>query len=154
MTVLPSRVVLALAVAITSLSALAHDDAWLDRQRAPHGGQLRMAGSLHYELVTRKDAVASRDSAVVVYVTDHAGTPVPTEGATGTAAIVAGGTRASAALVPDGGNRMKGVARYAHAPDMKVVVSITLSGGKPEEANFTPGARTADAHTGASHDAH
>lgn len=113
-----------------------------------------MAGPLHYELVTRKDADASRDSAVVVYVTDHAGTPVSTAGAAGTATIVAGGTPASAALAPDGGNRMKGVTRYAHAPDMKVVVSITLAGRKPEEATFTPGARTADAHEGASHDAH
>jgi hypothetical protein len=36
-------------------AALAHDDAYLDTQKAPNGGQLRMAGPYHYELVLAKD---------------------------------------------------------------------------------------------------
>lgn len=147
------RVALAIGVMTMSLSVLAHDDAYLDTLQAPNGGQLRMAGPLHYELVTQKDAVASRESALVVYVTDHAGTPVPTDGATGTATIVAGKTRSTAALAPDGDNRMKGVAQYAHRPDTKVVVSITLGARAPEQAQFTPGVKIRDPHAG-THDKH
>lgn len=126
-------------VTFATPAAFAHDDAYLDTQRAPNGGQLRMAGPLHYELVTQKDAVATGESGVVVYVTDHAGAPLPTQGATGTATILAGKTRSTAALTPDGANRMKGAARYEHTPEMKVVVSITLPGAAPEQARFTPG---------------
>lgn len=142
---------LTVAVAFSAPSAFAHDDAYLDTQKAPNGGQLRMAGPLHYELVTQKNAVASADSPVVVYVTDHAGTPVLTKGATGTATILAGKTRSTAPLAPDGDNRMKGLARYVHAPGMKVVVSITLPGTAPEQARFTPGLVAQDGHMDGAH---
>ncbi len=125
-------------VTLVTHPAFAHDDAYLDAQKAPNGGQLRMAGPLHYELVTASDAVASRESPVIVYVTDHAGAPVETAGAIGAATIVAGPSRSTAALAPDGGNRMRGIARYVRSPDLKVVVSITFSGGTTEQARFTP----------------
>jgi hypothetical protein len=57
-------------------AVLAHDDAYLDTQKAPNGGQLRMAGPNHYELVLVKDAKEAQENPVVVYVTDHAGTPL------------------------------------------------------------------------------
>lgn len=133
------RAAVAVALTIATLPAFAHDDAYLDTQKAPNGGQLRMAGPQHYELVTQRNTAASEDSRIVIYVTDHAGTPLATTGATGTATILAGKTRGTAALAPDGDNRMKGVARYVPTPDMKVVVSITLPGAAPEQARFTPG---------------
>ncbi|PKO72080.1 MAG: hypothetical protein CVU20_03810 [Betaproteobacteria bacterium HGW-Betaproteobacteria-14] len=117
---------------------LAHDDAYLDTQKAPNGGQLRMAGPYHYELVVVKDAKEAKENAIVVYVTDHAGQKVLTEGASGTATILAGKLKATSTLKPDGDNRMKGLAKYASTPDMKVVVSITLSGKPAEQARFTP----------------
>ena len=86
-----------------------------------------------------------------VYVTDHAGTPVSTKGATGTATILAGKTRSTASLAPDGDNRMKGLARYVHAPGMKVVVSITLPDAAPEQARFTPGLVAQDGHMDGAH---
>jgi len=141
---LPAAV--AAALALVTLPALAHDDAYLDKQKAPNGGQLRMAGPLHYELVTEKGALASKASAIVVYVTDHAGATIATKGATGGATILAGKTRSTAALVPDGESRMRGTARYALAQDTKIVVSITLPGAGPEQARFTPGVVTSGAH--------
>jgi hypothetical protein len=78
---------------------LAHTDDVLDTQKAPNGGQLRMAGVYHYELVVAKDSKDAKDNAVVVYVTDHAGTKVPTGGANGTATILAGKTKATATLL-------------------------------------------------------
>jgi hypothetical protein len=83
---------------------------------------------------------------VVVYVTDHAGAKIPTVGAGGTATILAGKQKASVKLVPDGDNRLKGMATYSSTPDMKVVVSITLPGKSAEQARFTPLATGAASH--------
>ena len=132
-------------------AALAHDDAYLDTQKAPNGGQLRMAGPYHYELVLVKDAKEAQENPVVVYVTDHAGQKIPTVGAAGTATILAGKLKAAATLKPDGDNRMKGVAKYASTPDTKAVVSITLAGKQPEQARFTPLAVAKDTHTDHTH---
>lgn len=126
-------------------AALAHDDAWLDTQKAPNGGQLRMAGPYHFELVLAKDSKEAKENPVVVYVTDHAGQKIPTAGAAGTATILAGKLKVAATLEPDGDNRMKGVARYASTPNTKVVVSITLAGKQPEQARFAPLAVAKDA---------
>lgn len=133
-------------VAIGAAPAFAHDDAYLDTQKAPNGGQLRMAGPYHHELVMVKDAKDATENPVVVYVTDHAGQKIPTAGASGTATILAGKLKATSALKPDGDNRVKGFAKYASTPGMKVVVSITLSGKQPEQARFTPLVVVQDGH--------
>ncbi|MBK6631205.1 MAG: hypothetical protein IPG33_09170 [Betaproteobacteria bacterium] len=132
-------------------AALAHDDAYLDTQKAPNGGQLRMAGPYHYELVVVKGVNDVKENPVVVYVTDHAGQKVPTAGASGTATILAGKLKATATLQPDGDNRMKGVAKYVSSPDMKVVVSVTLAGKQTEQARFTPIVVAKDTHTDHKH---
>lgn len=123
---------------IFSQGVLAHSDDFLDTQTAPHGGQLRMAGLYHFELMVAKDGKGEKESPVTVYVTDHAGTSIATAGASGTVTILAGKLKATAALKPDGDNRLKGLAKYASTPDMKVVVSITLPGKQAEQARFTP----------------
>ncbi|MCK6435102.1 MAG: hypothetical protein HUU30_17870 [Burkholderiaceae bacterium] len=128
----------AMAMAVGSGAALAHDDATLDKQKSPHGGQVRMAGAYHFELVLAKDAQGAQDSPVVVYVTDHAGAQVPTAGATGSATLLSGKTKVAVKLTPDGDNRLKGMARYVAAPGIKAVVSVTLAGKAPEQARFTP----------------
>jgi hypothetical protein len=46
---------------------------------------------------------------------------------------------------------MKGLARYVHAPGMKVVVSITLPDAAPEQARFTPGLVAQDGHMDGAH---
>ena len=129
-----------------SQGALAHGDEYLDTQAAPHGGQLRMAGIYHYELVVAKDSKGVNENPVVVYLTDHAGAKIATAGAAGTATILAGKLKATATLKPDGDNRMKGFAKYASTPDMKVVVSITPPGRQAEQARFTPLAVTQAEH--------
>jgi hypothetical protein len=142
----PKTIAVLLGLTFAAGAAQAHDDAYLDTQQAPNGGQLRMAGPYHYELVVAKDGRDIKANPVVVYVTDHAGQKVPTAGATGTATILAGKQKATAALKPDGDHRMKGFAQYAPAPGMKVVVSISLAGKPPEQARFTPLAAAKDAH--------
>lgn len=129
--------------------ALAHTDDVLDAQKSPNGGQMRMAGAYHYELVVAKSSKEVKENPVVVYLTDHAGNKVQSAGATGTATLLAGKLKASATLTPDGDNRLKGFAKYASEPDMKVVVSVTLPGKAAEQARFTPLLKkTDDAHSG------
>lgn len=124
--------------ALASASAMAHTDDYLDTQQAPNGGQLRMAGVYHYELVVAKDSKEAKDNPVVVYVTDHAGAKVPTAGAKGTATILSGKAKATVNLIPDGDNRLKGAGAYASTPDMKAIVSVTLPNKPTEQARFTP----------------
>jgi len=134
---------LAVSAALLALSASpasAHEDAWLATQKAPNGGQLRMAGPYHYELVAGDSASTTTARTLLVYVTDHAGAPMPTQGARGVAHVLAGKERASVPLAPDGENRMKGAGAYPWASDAKVVVSITMPGAKPEQARFAAGA--------------
>lgn len=118
--------------------ALAHDDATLDRVAAPNGGQVRMAGPYHYELVLAKEGGQAKELPVLVYVTDHAGQAVSTAGASGTATLLSSQGKVTATLAPDGDNRMKGAAAYAATPGMKTVVGIALPGKGPEQARFTP----------------
>ena len=124
--------------ALTAGAALAHGDEVLDMQKTPNGGQQRMAGIYHFELMVSKDSKEAKDNPVIVYVTDHANAKISTVGAGGTATILAGKQKTSVTLVPDGDNRLKGIGKYASAPDMKVVVSVTLAGKPAEQARFTP----------------
>lgn len=141
--------------ALSGGTVLAHTDEYLDTQQAPNGGQLRMAGVYHFELVVAKDSKEAKDNPVVVYVTDHAGTKVPTAGAKGTVTILSGKAKATVNLAPDGDNRLKGSGTYASTPDMRAVVSVTLAGKAAEQARFTPLAKpqqtAKDGHTGHSH---
>lgn len=120
----------------------AHGD---EPQKGPNGGQLREAGNYRFELVVAKDGNEARESPLVVYVTDRMGAKVSTASANATTTILAGKTKVSATLIPDGDNRMKGVAKYASLPDMKVVLSLTLAGKAAEQARFTPLAASKDA---------
>lgn len=139
----PMRSVRFLAAAAAALLALcappafAHDDAYLATQKAPNGGQLRMAGPYHYELVAGRSGAAPTDGAVLVYVTDHAGVPMETRGAQGVARVEAGNEPGTVKLLPDGGNRMRGAApRPGWTSDAQVLVSITMPGAKPQQARF------------------
>lgn len=116
---------------IFSQGAAAHTDEYLDTVAAPHGGQLRMAGIYHYELV-----VQPRE--ITVYVTDHAGTKFDTRGAIGTATVLSGGTESTVTLEPAGENAMKSAGKFVLHPDMEIVVSIALPGQAAQQARFKP----------------
>ena len=129
----------------------AHDDAYLDTQKALNGGQLRMAGPYHYELVVAKGSKEAKENPVVVYVTDHADNKISTAGAKGSATILAGKRKATVTLQPNGDNRLRGLAKYASTPDMKVVVSVTFPGRQAEQARFTPLSAAKDAQADHKH---
>ena len=117
-------------------AASAHADEYLDTVKAPNGGQLRMAGMYHYELVIKPTGKGNTND-VLVYVTDHGDQQVETKGASGTATILAG-SKASVVLKPEGKNLMKGSGNFGLTPNLKAVVSIVMPGQPAEQARFTP----------------
>jgi len=129
---------LAAGALILAGAAFAHTDEYLDTVQAPNGGQLRMAGPYHYELVVRADGAEGIDHSLLVYVTDHGGGKVATAGATGSVVILSRDKKTKAVLQPDGENRLRSVVHFAPAPDMTVVVAIRLAGRTPEQARFMP----------------
>lgn len=118
--------------------AHAHGDDYLDTVKAPHGGQLRMAGPYHLELVLKNEATAGQDAPVAVYVTDHAGKDIPTQGAKATITILSGKQKSTAELKPEAPNRLSGQAKYTANGALKAVVSVQFPGQDPQQARFTP----------------
>lgn len=123
---------------------MAHTDDYLDKMEAPHGGQVRMAGALHLELVLKPGEV-------VVYVTDHGQQAISTEGARGTATVHTGDASTRVKLAPTGENALKGSGDFGLGSGMKVTVAVTLPGQETATASFDPLKEPA---TGTRHDQH
>lgn len=111
--------------------AYAHSDEYLDTLKAPHGGQLRMAGQYHLELVARGEAL-------ILYVTDHAATPQETEGATATALVITGKKQTTVKLEPAGENVLQGTGAFQLTTASQVKVTVMFPDDEPQTAQFTP----------------
>ena len=133
-----THLTIAATLAILSTTAMAHNDATLDKMHAPHSGQLRMVGIHHFELVIAKDNKEAKSSPVDIYITDHAGTKVPTVGATGIATILTSKNKSIVKLAAAGDNKLTGTGNYAYNPQTKVVVVITFADKTTGQAKFTP----------------
>lgn len=132
---------LVVAAGLLSNAAFAHTDEYLDTVVGPNGGQLRMAGAYHFELVLVKDAKAGAVSPVKLYLLDHANNPQPAKDAKATVLIVSGKQKAKAELLPQGDNLLAGSATYTASEDLKAVVNISIKteqGEVTEQAMFTP----------------
>lgn len=123
-------------------AVMAHTDDYLHKMEAPNGGQLRMAGALHLELVLKPGEVA-------VYVPDHGQQATSTQGATGTATVHTGDFSTRVKLAPTGENALKGSGDFGLGAGMKVTVSVTLPGQETATASFDPLKKSA---TGTRHD--
>lgn len=133
-----------LTVALSS-GVSAHTDEYLDTVSAPHGGQLRMAGGSHYELVVKADTLQ-------VFVTDHAGIPIPVKDATGSAIVMAGTQKQSVTFQPKGDNLLEGAGKFDPSQPLKAVVNIQLSGQDAQQARFdTSTAKHGEGHQGHMH---
>jgi hypothetical protein len=117
----------------TSMFAGAHDEAYFDSKESAHGGQKRMAGPYHLELVTK-------EKGIVLYVMDHADRALSTAGGGGKATIQIGkGTdKTSVKLEPAGENMLKGNGSFAVTPEIVVTVFVDLPGREVTTARFTP----------------
>lgn len=130
----PSRrrgVLFALSVALLPGVACAHTNDALKTVIGPHGGQMRATALLHLELVVRADELR-------VFVADHDDRRLSTRGASGQAVLLLGAERTEAKLEPFGENGLRASGRFPVDARLRVVVSVTLAGGKPQQERFEP----------------
>jgi len=125
--------VLISATLAVSLPAGAHTEEYFDSKESAHGGQTRMAGPYHLELV-------ARDKEIVLYVMDHADRDLSTEGGGGKATVQIGKAKdkTSLKLEPAGDNMLKGVGDFAVTPETVVTVFVELPGQEVTAARFVP----------------
>jgi hypothetical protein len=121
------------ALASMSLFASAHTEEFFDSRQSPHGGQMRMTGPYHLELVAKKNEV-------VVYVMDHADRELSINGGSGKATIQSGKTKikTTVKLEQAGDNILKGSGDFSITPETVITVFVTLPKQEPYAASFTP----------------
>lgn len=121
------------ALASMSLLASAHTEEFFDSRPSPHGGQMRMTGPYHLELV-------SKDNEIVVYVMDHADSELSVNGGSGKAIIQSSKTKTktSVKLEQAGDNILKGSGDFSITPETVITVFVTLPEQEAYAASFTP----------------
>lgn len=127
---------IATVFALNASNAQAHSDDYFDANPSPHGGQVRMSGAYHFELLMD-------EKEIVVYVTDHGNQPIASTGATGTLEIKTGSKKTVIELAPGEGNILKANAPWpgTPSPDLNAQLSVTFPNKKPAKAKFTPFAK-------------
>ena len=115
----------------SSFPAQAHTDEFFESVEAPHGGQLRMTGPFHMELV-------AKDGDLTVYVTDHADNAISVDGGLAKANIENGSTRTQVNLHPVGNNILKGSGAFSLSPSTVVVIFMKLPNQEGYAARFMP----------------
>lgn len=93
-----------------------------------HGGVVREARNITYELVARPDAL-------VLHVRDH-DKPVSTQGAQAEVTLYAGNGTHTAALEPAGDNRMTAQGSFRVGVGVRAIVTITLPGQAAAKVSF------------------
>jgi hypothetical protein len=116
-----------------SMFAGAHTEEFFDSRESAHGGQTRMAGPYHLELV-------AKDKEIVLYVMDHADRDLSTDGGGGKATVQIGkaGNKASVKLEPAGSNMLKATGDFKVTPETVVTVFVELPGQEVTAARFIP----------------
>ncbi len=115
----------------TTVPTWAHTDEYFESVEAPHGGQLRMTGPFHMELVTK-------NGTLTVYVTDHADNPISVDGGLAKANIENGSTKTQVNLYPVASNVLGGSGIFALTPSTVVIVFMKLPNQDGYAARFMP----------------
>ena len=117
--------------------AWAHSDEYFATHPTPHGGQIRMAGPYHLELVTGQDEMT-------IYVTDHGGNAVDTTGGSAKVIITSGKKKRYVVILSAGGdNVLHGSGEFKLGKSNTASVLIALPGQDPQRAQFTLSAAAA-----------
>jgi hypothetical protein len=109
----------------------AHTDEYFESVEASHGGQLRMTGPFHMELV-------AKNGTLTVYVTDHADNPISVDGGLAKANIENGSTKTQVNLHPVGSNILGGSGNFSLTPSTVVIVFMKLPNQEGYAARFMP----------------
>lgn len=143
-------IALTVGLALVSASPVwAHSPEFFDSRPSAHGGQTRMAGPYHIELVTTEGEIA-------IHVTDHIERPISTEGGEAKAVVKNGKTRTEIALTPAEKNVMAGNGNFVLDKNTEVIVFVKLPENEAWAATFTPLKPKAEAakHDMKGHDHH
>lgn len=111
--------------------ASAHTNEYLDTIDGDHGGQLRMSGAYHFELIANPGTLK-------IYVTDHGSQPIDTAGASADAMVVTDGKKTVVNLRAAGANTFEGVGEFTLNEQSAVHLKVTMPNGDAELATFTP----------------
>ena len=117
-------VVLSLGMIVAT--AYAHGPA-----RGPNGGQVQDLAGGHVELVAQAGEIA-------VYLFDAENKPMSAQGVVATATVLSQGKQEMVMLQPADGNVMRGRGVFLAQPGLKVVVSLTLPGQRPQLGRYAP----------------
>lgn len=112
---------------LTSVSSFAHTIV-----NGPHGGEVEDANPgplLHFETVVK-------GTTATVYLTDEDGKPLLAAGVSGTIIVLANEKKVSFPLTPAGPNVLTGTGNFASDPNMKALVTLTIS-GQQQKALFS-----------------
>lgn len=116
---------------VQALPAWPHTDEYFESVDAPHGGQLRMTGPYHMELV-------AKGGTLTVYVTDHADNPISVDGGLAKANIENGSAKTQVNLHPVGNNILGGSGTFPLTPSTVVIVFMKLPDQDGYAARFMP----------------
>ena len=120
-----------LLLTVWSSAARAHSDEYFATHPTPHGGQIRMAGPYHLELLVGKDELT-------LYVTDHSGATVDTAGGSAKVIITSGRKKRYVVILSAAGeNALKGSGEFKLATSSTASVLVALPDQEPQRANFT-----------------
>ncbi len=116
------RVFVAVALLFAPACSFAHS-----MDNGPHGGEVEDAnpGPLHIEATVK-------GTTLNVYITDGDGKPIAASGVTGNAIVLAQKKKDAFDLAPVGSEMMTGTGSFAADPDMKALISVTVSGVKQQ----------------------
>jgi hypothetical protein len=121
------------ATLLGAVQVQAHSTKHAEPVKALHGGQTLAAGPYHLELV-------AKDGELLLYVTDHSGQAISTEGGKAKATIQQGfeKTNMQVDLVPAGENQLKGTGFFTLQSDTGIMVFLKLPNQDAHAARFTP----------------
>jgi hypothetical protein len=132
------------AIAATALLGMifatvsAHDPATLDSLPSAHGGQVRMAGPFHVELVVLGQEGTETERLVLVYLQNHMFKDVSSAGVKGIARFMNGPQVTTVNLIPIETNGFSGRGAFDVNPSVTAEVSITDKDGEVWSATYTP----------------
>jgi hypothetical protein len=120
-----------LCAVLCAASAGAHTNAYFDKIATPHGGQIRMAGPYHLELVAAGELIT-------LYVTDHSDQPIDTAGGSAKVIITSGKKKRYVVILsPAGDNKLSGSGEFKLSKSSAVSVLIAFPDQEPQRASFT-----------------
>jgi hypothetical protein len=127
-----------LLLGVTVAPVHAHDPATLDSLPSVHGGQVRMAGPFHIELVILGRAAAQTERLVLVYLQNHMFEDVSSNGLKGIVRFLDGQRVTTVSLSPIEANGFSGRGAIEINPSVTAEISITDKDGQVWSATYSP----------------